>query len=680
MSGTQHHDFTGSPGKVATRRRRRLGIFALVASLVASFGLVMPNVAFADVQTDAGFEGADGDLVSQSLTDWNDFDPVTWVTDPDKGAPYSDGTTEFEDWKFFGLTDDVKTNSDTAFSGGVKQDDFCASTKGGKAPNKDDLTRAYFASATVGGDVMLALGWVRIPQNSTSASAHIGFEFNQGETPCANGTGLVEREPGDALIVYDFEGGNNTPTLKISRWLEAGHATFDGTCEASGNPVVGTDEDGCWGNTDVLQPNEAQAKVNFEMSVDDELPPGGTETLNSVEFGEAIINLTEAGVFQPDQCLALGSVFAVSRSSGGSDKAQMKDLVGPGELNLTNCGTITVVKQTSPSGASDSFDFAATRDGGGDVGDPAVTTFQLSDASDTPQADEVKKIINVQPDNYTITETVPSGWQATNVVCTGASGTPTYLPATFSGNSTSSATFDVVAESDVVCTFSNQQLGSIIVEKVVAGTSTRIDGAVFVFDDDGDLETTGDQTTIPGVSGETGLFCIDGLTDFGTDAYTVYEKAAPTGYEAVTGSKTATAAVGDCASRTSGEAITADVTFENLKITSMTTVPVLYPNDSATLTGTYGTATGTITFKLYDDAAAACAGTVLFTQALTVNGDGPYSTTNYPGVSGITEYAITADGTYYWEVVYGGDSSNKGNTSTCTAENYVVNVTPDPTP
>jgi hypothetical protein len=32
--------------------------------------------------------------------------------------------------------------------------------------------------------VFLGLAWVRIPQNTTSPSAHIGFEFSKGTTAC----------------------------------------------------------------------------------------------------------------------------------------------------------------------------------------------------------------------------------------------------------------------------------------------------------------------------------------------------------------------------------------------------------------------------------------------------------------------------------------------------------------
>src|SRR5438876_159396 len=73
----------------------------------------------------------------------------------------------------------------------------------------------------------LLLAWVRIPLNTTSSSAHIGFEFNQGTTPCpppppTDSDGLVKRTPGDILIVYDFEGGTSSPVLTLRRWVTSG--------------------------------------------------------------------------------------------------------------------------------------------------------------------------------------------------------------------------------------------------------------------------------------------------------------------------------------------------------------------------------------------------------------------------------------------------------------------------
>jgi hypothetical protein len=132
------------------------------------------------------------------------------------------------------------TTSDNGFTGGTKQDDECASVISAKAPNRDDLKRVYFSSKTVDRHVYLNLAWVRIPQNTTSPSAHVAFEFNQSETLCGGSSdGLVERSTangGDVLIVYDFEGGaTDTPTIRLSRWIGIG------ACEVASNAPP------CWG-------------------------------------------------------------------------------------------------------------------------------------------------------------------------------------------------------------------------------------------------------------------------------------------------------------------------------------------------------------------------------------------------------------------------------------------------
>jgi hypothetical protein len=108
---------------------------------------------------------------------------------------------------------------------------------GAKAPNKDDMKRVYLSTKNVGGNIYLNLAWVRIPQNTTSASAHVAFEFNKGSTPCGSG-GLVNRTAGDMLIVYDFEGGGGAPVLTLRRWVTSG------ACEISSNSAP------CWGDGD----------------------------------------------------------------------------------------------------------------------------------------------------------------------------------------------------------------------------------------------------------------------------------------------------------------------------------------------------------------------------------------------------------------------------------------------
>src|SRR3954453_2577000 len=149
-----------------------------VAGLAVSALLVFSVAALAGpVGTLSGFEDDDGNLVDNAAAgiDWNSFKPTTWTGT----APARVSNKTASGWTFLGLEDAQKTSTDTAFAGGTKQDDNCASVIGASAPNKDDLKRAYMTTATVGGHVFLNLAWVRIPQQTTSSSAHIGFEFNK---------------------------------------------------------------------------------------------------------------------------------------------------------------------------------------------------------------------------------------------------------------------------------------------------------------------------------------------------------------------------------------------------------------------------------------------------------------------------------------------------------------------
>ena len=98
------------------------------------------------------------------------------------------------------------------------------------------------------------------------------------------------------------------------------------------------------------------------------------------------------------------------------------------------------------------------------------------------------------------------------------------------------------------------------------------------------------------------------------------------------------------------------------------TAPKLLPNDSATLSGGFGTLTGTISFALF--ASADCSGVAIYEEGpLPVNGFGPYATNN-------TDMFITADGTYSWEVSYSGDGNNNGAFSACNAEQQAIDFTP----
>ncbi|MDH3307744.1 MAG: hypothetical protein OEO77_09540, partial [Acidimicrobiia bacterium] len=100
---------------------------------------------------------------------------------------------------------------------------------------------------------------------------------------------------------------------------------------------------------------------------------------------------------------------------------------------------------------------------------------------------------------------------------------------------------------------------------------------------------------------------------------------------------------------------------------SLSTVPKLLPNDTATLSGGFGTLSGTLSFALH--ATANCSGGAIYEEDLAVIGAGDYATSN-------TSVFITADGTYSWLVTYTGDANNAGAISTCDQEQMTIDFTP----
>lgn len=541
------------------RNRTLLTLLAAFAMLLTSFGVAVAGT----VSNNAGFEGADGNLAPQAPInfDWNSFATVTWGGT----APYRTSAKTVAPWEFTGLEDAQEDGDDTAFAGGTKQDDNCATVKfGPKPPNKDDLKRIYIAHATkeVSGQnhVFLGLAWVRITQNTTNASAHVGFEFNQNEGGCPNSTipgndGLSSRSTangGDMLIVYDFEGSStDSPNLKLLRWRSSG------ACEAGGTATATTP---CWVfGSNLTTSGVAEGKVNTSDvgSVADQLAPPNppatasvSQTLGNNEFGEAIVDLTAAGVFPatPTSCLNFGRAFGVSRSSGNSQQAAMKDLVGPGDISISNCAQVIIRKETVPD-PDPVTEFGYTTD----VATlPATTTspFSLKDG-------EANTINNVSaPGSYFVTEDDPSG---DDYLLIGIDCSASTVPGANINIDVSARTvdFDLGPDEVLDCTFTNErQTGALkILKNSTKGGAVSTAGAVFSFD--------GASVTDNGAGDEdpaVGVVCVSGLAP---GDYTVNETSPPPGYGGATETDlVATVVTGtDCgASQPTGTAV---VTFTN---------------------------------------------------------------------------------------------------------------------
>ena len=120
-------------------------------------------------------------------------------------------------------------------------------------------------------------------------------------------------------------------------------------------------------------------------------------TLGTNEFGEAGINLTDAGVFSPTDCESFRQgLRRVAGRLATLAQAQMKDLVGPGDVNITNCGNVIIRKVTDPSPDATDTTFDDPTTGGLD---PA--TFDLKDTESQDYGSEVFA------GSYSVTETDP---------------------------------------------------------------------------------------------------------------------------------------------------------------------------------------------------------------------------------------------------------------------------------
>jgi hypothetical protein len=199
-------------------------------------------------------------------------------------------------------------------------------------------------------------------------------------------------------------------------------------------------------------------------------------------------------------------VFGVSRSSGNSAQAQMKDLVGPGDISISNCARVIIRKVTSPAGdTTTSFTYSTNVQTL--PGPAAVSNFPLKDG-------ENKTITSVKPDsNRTVTESDPSpAYALTNIDCS-ASTVPAANISTNTGTRT--VTFSIAADQTLDCTFTNTR------QKVQSSMNT----APWIYPND--------KATVSAASGQTDVtgsvtFKLFGATN-GVDPKTALENCQANG-------------------------------------------------------------------------------------------------------------------------------------------------------
>ena len=291
--------------------RRWLAVAAILAVLSVSVSSsVLANLA------GSPFDAKDGNLLL-------DDESQDWVNAPNLAVALDLPTGQQDD----------------SFGNGTKEDSAVPSVIDGSIPNnKSDLTRFYVASQRAGAenDQFLYLAWERVQE--PSGTTNMDFEFNQSSAPSGNGVTPV-RTAGDVLIKYDLSQGGTNPVLGYHLWVTSGNAAQ--VCEASNSLP-------CWGKVQSLAGN-FEGAINTAV-VSDPIAPNAPRSLSVRTFGEAAINLTDSGILPPGTCNGFGSAYLKSRSSD-SFTAAVKDFIAPIPVNISNCGTINILK-TDDAGAT----------------------------------------------------------------------------------------------------------------------------------------------------------------------------------------------------------------------------------------------------------------------------------------------------------------------------------------
>jgi hypothetical protein len=237
-------------------------------------------------------------------------------------------------------------------------------------------------------------------------------------------------------------------------------------------------------------------------------------------------------------------------------------------------GSITIIKDTVPDGGQD---FAYTTTGA------ELAGFTLDDNGNNADGTSNTKAFTGLSDfsaARTVAETAVSGWDLTNIVCSGDTELLIGADADFDAGDTG-VTINLDPGEDVTCTFTNTELPTIIVEKITTGTA----GGPFGFTTTGGngFTTPFDLTTVtPGVAVSTS-FEIASAGIGGN--YSVTESTMPAGF-VLTDVDCAVTTAGVAGTTTGQDLATKTGTITNL--TAGTTVTCTFVNSGALTTRTQG--------------------------------------------------------------------------------------------
>ena len=500
-------------------RRRIVGVSSAVVA--AAMAVFIANAFGVLTGSPSKFESNDGNMVKNGGTGFNDWKTVT------ANADYAHLT-------------DASSSTDDSFTPGQKQDTVCPDTTGHGNPNKDDFTDVASFSETQSAapnHTFLYGATIRVAANG-SASENI--ELKQGKNGTCADPKLLARTLGDKMIAIDYTGGGANVDFHVLTWIETS-AGFDPTPNSdpsddiAGTCFVGSDVPPCWSSTvKTLGSNAAEGSTNMTVIEAADNSINGQKLVVN-KFAEFGIDLVAAGVIPENECASFPQTVWESRSSGSSFVSSTKD-ISIENKTISNCGSITVIKHTSPRGVDQGFTYTSDLNenatAGGKAGIDANGNFSLNDGGNTSSDTDANRVreTSLFPGTYNVTEDAPgTGFAFDSVTCTPAANY------SVDPNNPRHVIISLGFRDNVTCTYvNNQQRGAIKVTKTSTKGNTALEGAHFrICTNDGPYtvqnpctaaKTGSDDIATPA----NGTICVDSLA-FGT--YYVSEKSAPPGYK-----------------------------------------------------------------------------------------------------------------------------------------------------
>src|SRR3954447_10185812 len=611
-------------------------------SALAASGLLADTVAGFEV--DGNLKGSDASTNPAGIT------PNSLINNPPmangkdwldpNGVADAGGTDTPTTFLFQDATDPGDVS---AYAGGNKEDDTTDwDYVNAAGPNpKTDFKHIMAHAGVVGSSGFAFLGAERIVNNGTMV---VDFELNKkpfkvfaaGEPP------KPDRSAGDLLISLEYSNGGSNPIVtiySIANVVNLAHGQTVSFVKVSDATTLGA----------------VRSATNFV----DLTSSGFGYTVPAFDFAEASIDLSKLGISTSCPGFSTGQIR--SRTGGDPGSSQLKDTARPFDIDLNNCGSVTIVKNAVPN---DSQDFSFTAAGGA-----PLANFELdNDGDETNTLKRTKTFELVPPGDYTVTETPVDRWLLTGLTCDDNDST---------GNTgTGVASIHVQANEHVTCTYTNtKQKNHPTITTAANQTGVVVGGNI---SDSatlaGGFSPTGTITfraygPNDATCANTAAFVSDPVTVNGNGTYgpVTYAAGAVGTYRWIatySGDDENVGIAGLC-----GDAGETDTTIKDSpSISTVASANITIGgtiSDTATLADGFNP-TGTITFRLYGPNDTTCA-TAIFTTTKPVNGNGSYTSATFPP---------TAAGTYRWVASYGGDANNNSISGACNDANGSVVVAP----